>query len=162
MNYMRTFRFLSRYALNLLIAVIGTAIIESDFWPHLRFHDRSIVIVKEYFFSIVIAALLGFLVYWKWPNEASKWIWIAPTVWLGFGAITIAGQQHSVFSTSTGLWPNLSGKQCAIDVSSCRAFFAYTVPLMRSVSYSLAGVVAVGFQSRRVSGSKLKVQSFSN
>jgi hypothetical protein len=158
MTYMRTLRFAGAFALNLAIAVIGTAVIESDFWRLLRFRDPSVLILKEWFFSIVIAALFGFLMYWKRPSETSKWIWILPTLWFGFGAIVVGGQRQSIFSPGTGAWANLSRESCKLDASSCRAFFAFTVPLIRAVAYSVAALIASRFLRPQASPHELNIK----
>jgi hypothetical protein len=75
---------------HLLTALLGTAIIESEFWHIL---PSSVVFegscFKEYFFSTLIPFGLGYFVFWKWRTRSAQWVCIAwsPLVWTTSGSL---------------------------------------------------------------------------
>ena len=118
---------------NLAVAVIGTAILDTALWRVISSPSVTAMVWKELTFSIVCAAFIGFGMWRTWRNSAAKWTWILPAVWFAFGYLTIAGHGD--------VWGRLSGfgsgsVLSAPDVRYFRYFFLFTVPVVRAVSYS--------------------------
>src|SRR5580698_2961657 len=122
-------RFLGLLLLNVLVAVIGTAIVDTGIRRAIPSHTIVAVLWKETALSLVCAALIGFGMWWRWRSEAAKWTWIVPLVWFGFGAVTVAGR--GIFG------PLFISSSSNFGAAEIRSFFAFTIPLVRAVSYSV-------------------------
>jgi hypothetical protein len=140
----RLLRTTGLFIMDLLTAVLGPAILEGSVWRLLPLHSVSAVVLKERCLDVTCAALMGFLMYRTWHSASSKWVWILPALWFAFRAIPYAGRSHvhSVFSQESGFWTHFSGAGCGAEVSDCRDFFSFAVPLIRALSYSGAAVLA--------------------
>jgi hypothetical protein len=128
--------------LDLLGAVFVPAMLEGPFWRLLPVHSVSAIVLKVWCLRIASAAFLGFMMYKVWRSETSKWVWIFPVLWFGFRALPYSAHVHTVFSEGDGFWAHFSGAGCTTQTSSCRDFFAFTVPLIGAVSYAGAALVA--------------------
>jgi hypothetical protein len=116
-------------ALNLVIAVIGTAILDTPMGRMIPAHSIAAVIWKECILSILCAALIGFGMGRAWRNSAAKWTWIPAAAWFAFG-LAVAGRgdvlgRLSVFGSGNNL-----------GAAEVRSFFAFAIPLIRAISYS--------------------------
>ncbi len=129
---LRGLRFLGLLLLNLLVALSGTAIIESGIWRIVAAHSIPAVVWKEATLSTVVAGLIGFFTWRTWHSTAAKWTWVFPAVWFTVGAIAVTGH---------GIWGHIS-EWGALDAPGARSYFAFTVPLIRGVSYSLGAYFA--------------------
>ena len=121
---------------NLAVAVIGTAILDTALWRVISSHSVAVMVSKEFVFSIVCAAFIGFGMWRTWRNSAAKWTWVLPTVWFAFGYLTIAGHGD--------VWGRLSGfgSESVLSAPDVRSFFLFTVPLVRAVSYSVGAYLS--------------------
>jgi hypothetical protein len=128
-------RVIGFFILDLFTATIGPAIVEAELW---RFHSPHAIVVKEWFLSITLAAFMGYLMYRTWKSNTSKWVWILPALWFGFGVIAYSGRPlaHSVLGQGDGFWAHFSGVSCGIEPTSCRDFYSFAVPFVRAISYS--------------------------
>jgi hypothetical protein len=128
---MRTLKFCGLLLVNLSVSVIGTAILDTALWRVVPSHLVAEIVWKEFTFSIVCAAFIGFGMWRTWRNSAAKWTWILPAVWFAFGYLTIAGRGD--------VWGRLSGfgSGSVLSAPDVRSFFLFTVPLIRAVSYSV-------------------------
>ena len=133
---MRALKFIGLLLVNLAVAVIGTAILDTTLWRVISSHSVAAIVWKELTFSIVCAAFIGFGMWRTWRNSAAKWTWILPAVWFAFGYLTIAGH-GDVFGRLSGF--SSGGVLSAPDV---RSFFSFTVPLVRAVSYSVGAYLS--------------------
>jgi hypothetical protein len=140
----RALRTLGLFILNLLGAIIVPAILEGSVWKLLPVHSVSAVVIKEWCLDLPVAAFMGFMMYRIWRSWTSKWVWVVPALWFGFRALPYAARasSHSVLANNPGFWFHFSGAACAVQASECRDFFAFTVPFVRSLSYSVAALVA--------------------
>ena len=140
----RTFRVVGLFILDFLGAVVVPAILEGSVGRLIPVHSVAAVVVEEWCLSLPCAAFMGFMMYQFWRSGTSKWVWIAPALWFGLWAILYAARPytHSVFSKNSGFWFHFSGAACAADVSNCRDFYCLTVPVIRSLSYSGAALLA--------------------
>ena len=137
----RILGFCSSLLLNIAVAVIGTAVLDTSI--RRASHPQSAIRV-EYFLSVIFAALIGYFATKTWLRHSAKWTWFLPLLWFGVGLFVTATQQSSVLGQGN-FWDKFSGAGCAQAVpEGCRAFFGFTVPLMRTVSYSFgAGFVSL-------------------
>jgi len=133
---MRGLKFGGLLLVNLAVAVIGTAILTTELQRVIPSHSFTAIIWKEFIFSIVCAAFIGFGVWRTWRNSAAKWTWILPAIWFAFGYLTIAGHSDA--------WGRLSGFGAGSILSApdVRRFFLFTVPLVRAVSYSVGAYLS--------------------
>jgi hypothetical protein len=81
---MRGLKFGGLLLVNLAVAVIGTAILTTELQRVIPSHSFTAIIWKEFIFSIVCAAFIGFGVWRTWRNSAAKWTWILPAIWFAF------------------------------------------------------------------------------
>ncbi len=133
---MRVLKFSGLLLVNLVVAVIGTAILDTAFQGAISSHSVAAMVWKELFFSIVCAGFIGFGMWRTWRNSAAKWIWVLPAVWFVFGFLTIAGHGD--------VWGRLSGfgSESVLSAPDVRSFFLFTVPLVRTVAYSVGAYVS--------------------
>jgi hypothetical protein len=117
--------------INLVVAVIGTAILDTALWRVISSHSVAAIVSKELIFSTVCAAFIGFGMWRTWRNSAAKWTWTLPTAWFAFGYLIITGHGD--------VWGRLLGfgSGSVLTAPEVRSFFLFTVPLVRAVSYSV-------------------------
>jgi len=140
----RPLRAAGLFVLDLLGAVLVPAILESTIWRILPAHSAFAIVVKQWWLDVIVAAFMGFMMYRVWRSGTSKWAWVLPALWFAFRALPYAMRPpaRGVFSGGNGFWDDFSGAGCSTEVVSCRNFFAFTVPLTRSVSYSASAFLA--------------------
>jgi len=128
-------RVISNVVLDTLIAVLGSAALESSI-PRLVPHSGAQVIWRAWIMSIVIASLLGVLATRYRASKTGVWAWLIPAGVFVFSALLYA------FSRSTGFATHFSGYDCAtrLEKSDCNEFFIVTVPFIRGVAYSIAAL----------------------
>lgn len=131
---MRALKFIGLILLNLIVAVIGTTILDGAVRGIIPSHSIAGVIWKEVILSIVCAAFMGFGMWRTWQNSAAKWVWVLPVVWFTFGYLVIAAHSD-VF----GRFYDFS---FGLNVGGFRTFFSFTVPLIRAVSYSVGAYLS--------------------
>lgn len=119
------------------IALFGTAVLESSLVGRFHPHTSSGVIWREWIASVVLAALLGFLVQRSWKGSVATLSWVIPSVSFLAGVLMHFGAGHIV--------RRFSGYDCANEagVPSCNAFLLFTVPLLRGVAFSIAAIIAL-------------------
>src|SRR5271156_6345342 len=125
---MRVLKFGGLLLVNLGVALIGTAILDTALWRVVPSHSVAAIVRKEFISSIVCAAFIGF---GMWRTSAAKWTWVLPVVWFVFGCLTIAGHGD--------VWGRLSGfgSGSVLSPPDVMSFILFTVPLVRAVSYSI-------------------------
>ena len=129
------------FVLEFFAIVVAPGVAESRL-PRLRpLFSWQAIVLKEWFVSILLPVVLGFVSYRTWHLKTSKWIWIPAALWFAFHAESYATSHTSVLLHSSGSWAHFSGANCAGDQSSCHAFWGETVPLIRTLSYSAAAVL---------------------
>ena len=96
-------------------------------------HSRASIILTEWIGSIFFAVLIGHSVQRRWRTRTARWIWIPTALLFSFGLIQGLRVPHG------NPWLALSaiGYVRAGD-SSYFQFAIYTVPLVRTLAYSLA------------------------
>jgi hypothetical protein len=129
----RRLRFLGLVLLNLLIAIAGTAILDTAIWKLVPAHSLGAILYKELILSVACAGLIGFGMWRVWRSEAAKWTWVLPILWFAFGLLTAA--RH-------GIWGPLSVRLTANVAAETRGFFLFTIPLTRAVAYSVGAYIS--------------------
>jgi hypothetical protein len=122
---------------NTLVAVLGTAVLESPLARIVHPHTGVGVIWREWITSIIIAGALGFAVQRYWKNGGARWSWILPSVFfvpvmvfVGLGSGHVAAR--------------LSGRECAAELGGpgCWVYLMCTIPFVRGIAYSAAAALA--------------------
>ena|ERR1039458_3499388 len=133
---MRVLKFGGLLVVNLVVAVIGTAILDTGMRRVIPPHSIAAMVWKEFILSIICAAFIGFGMWRTWRNSAAKWTWVLPAVWFAFGYLTIAGHGE--------VWGRLSGfgSRSVLSAPDVRSFFLFTVPLVRAISYSVGAYLS--------------------
>jgi len=133
---LRPLKFCAFLLINLAVALIGTAILDTAVWRIIPSHSLSAIVWKEIVFSICFAVLIGFAMWRTWQNFAAMWIWIPAAIWFAFGYVTLAG--------SNNVWGQLSGlgSRSVLAPPDVRSFFSFTVPLIRAISYSAGAYIS--------------------
>jgi hypothetical protein len=112
--------------LNLILAIFGTAVVEKPICGIWRADTVRQVVLKEDVLSVVIALALGCSIYRRWRPQPGKWIGVVGVFWFLFGVV-IRGHAGG-----------MSGGGCdvGLDAIGCRNWFVFTIPTIRTVSYS--------------------------
>jgi hypothetical protein len=118
-------RRVGRFLLNLLIAVMGTAVIESGFHP--AFRPGSFALLDA-----VAAFGLGCTVNYRWRLGQWQWVGFAGLCWFGLGIFRLWADG------APAIYRVLSGLGCVYDQSavSCTYFPLFTLLSIRAVCYS--------------------------
>jgi hypothetical protein len=132
-SMLRYLKFVGSLLINLAAAVIGTAILDTEVRRLVPTHTVAAIVGKEMILSFVCAAFIGFFMWRTWRSSAAKWIWVLPALWFVFGYLTIA--------RSANVWGRLSGGS-VLSAPDVRTFFAFTVPFIRAISYSLGAYIS--------------------
>ena len=129
-------RFVGSLLINLTVAVIGTAILDTEVRRVIPTHTVAAIVWKEIILSVVCAAFIGFFMWRTWRSSAAKWIWVLAALWFVFGYLAIA--------RSANVWGRLSGLSSGSVLSApdVRGFFIFTVPFIRAISYSLGAYIS--------------------
>lgn len=140
----RALKFCTFVVINLAIAVIGTAILDHGLWKAIPPPSHTIagVMWKESLLSVVCAVGLGFSVWRVWRSSSTKYTWIPATAWFVIGFVATA--RHS--DVLGRVFPFGSGAD--IGPAEIRSFFAFTVPLIRSVSYAVGSYLSSLLRAR--------------
>lgn len=131
---LRIVRRCAAFLANVLAAFIGTTVLESPISPLVKVfaHSAASMVIREWICSIALAALIGFSAQRRWKTNSARWIWVAGVLWLAFG-LTQFGDP----------WLTFSGIRCAeFRGYPCIAFWNFTVPLIRTIAYSIAAFLA--------------------
>ena len=133
---LRTLKFCGALIVNLLVAVVGTTILDTGVRRVIPTHTVSAIVWKEIILSSVCAAFIGFFMWRTWRSSAAKWTWVLAALWFLFGYLAIA--------RSANVWLRLPGLGSGgvLSAPDVRTFFAFTVPLIRAISYSLGAYIS--------------------
>jgi hypothetical protein len=125
------------YVLNVLEAVIGTAIFEAEF---VDYRASRAVILKTDLVNAAIAFALGYFIYHLWQQSTSKWIWVVGLCWFGSGAfLAKAGGHGAIFwelSRSGSAFDLRDSSNSYYNLYSFYNWGRYTIPLLRTVFFS--------------------------
>ena len=137
---LRTIKFGALLLANALIAVIATTILAEPLRRNIAPYSLSATVLKECILSAVCAMCIGFGVVRIWRNAAAKWTWSLAAGWFGIGWLIVARNSDVLGS------PLIFGGH--FGVLEMRSFFAFTVPLIRAVFYSVGAYLSLSSQPR--------------
>jgi hypothetical protein len=142
---LRFLKFCGSLVINLVVALLGTAILDTELRRAIPTHTVAAIVWKEIILSIVCAAFIGFFMWRTWRNSAAKRIWVLAALWFVLGYLAIA--------RSANVWGRLSGfsSEGVLSAPDVRTFFAFTIPLIRAVSYSIGACISAQVYQRRAS-----------
>jgi hypothetical protein len=140
---LRALKFFGLLVVNIVVAVIGTAILTTSIGLAFHPHSLDAVLWKEWSLSIGCATVIGFGMWRTWRSHVAHWTWVIPTLWFGVGGILAIGRGPLPFQ--------LSGKACVDGIRpiGCINWFVFSIPFVRSVFYSLGAYAASIFYSAR-------------
>ena len=132
-------KFATFIVVHILIALLETAVAETEIGRFLRPHSLSGVLYKAWILNAICALLLEFSIHRLWKNLAAKWTWILPSLWFGlrFLPAFLSAGGH-LFGPGISVWYQVSGLGCENGTRSleCKNFFVFTIPFIRAVTYS--------------------------
>jgi hypothetical protein len=136
------------FVLNLVAAILGTAVIASPIWSWLS-HARSVSAIeeREWLLSATIAALLGFFVCQRWPMRIAAWVWTLPVAWFALGFLAYQAPRSALLSSRS---EHFFAPNCLNYTSRCRDFIVFTIPAVRAAAYSLGAWVSVHFRGHPI------------
>jgi|SRR5579859_210320 len=132
----RSLKFCGLVLVNLAIAVVGTTILDTAVRRMIPTSTVAAIVWKEIILSTVCAAFIGFFMWRTWRSSAAKWTWTLAALWFAFGYLSIAGNGN--------VWGRLSGfsSGSVLTAPDVRTFFAFTVPLIRAISYCVGACIS--------------------
>ena len=133
----RTARFVAILLLNVIVALFGTAIVQSPLAHLFRLHSINQIIFRSYLLDAGAAFVLGYIVYRSWQPLAAKWVWIVGTCWLAYKlALMLAYGQYSI-------WTAFSGVDCnnGLIATGCENWMRFTIPALHLSAYSFGSVL---------------------
>jgi hypothetical protein len=131
-------RTIAWFFLNLLVAVVATAIVKSGLTNYAGLSDPAQVLRREYIFSAIGAFGLGWFMYRIAQHSESKWVWIAGLLWLGQRAVLLwLDQRAMLFGAPHNALTEILGFNCSLnDARSCSDVINYAIPCVRTIAYS--------------------------
>ena len=141
---LRALKFCCALLLNFLLAVVGTAMLDTELRRAIPPYTITAIVWKEIILSVLCATFLGFSVgFLEWRgrrNTAAKWIWVLAALWFIFGFLMIAAGKTNQLGPFN---PFSSGSVLSgPDARTMRTFFAFTIPLIRAICYSFAAYIS--------------------
>jgi hypothetical protein len=138
-------KFCGALLINMAVAVIATAILDTEVRRVIPTHTVAAIVWKEIILSAVCALFFGFFIWRRWRSSAAKWAWVLATLWFLFGYLAVAKGGNP--------WGRLSGFSSGSVLSGpdVRTFFTFTVPLVRAVFYSVGAYISSLWYGGRLS-----------
>jgi hypothetical protein len=134
------------FVLNLLLAVIGAAILDrvqafTFFWHHVGWSFS-----KAFTVSVLVAGGLGFAVERFWSTASGKWIWTVTTA-LFFSVVlhyTVQSCNTSGENSLSCAWRHFSGANCIATLAyrDCQDALIFTSTFVRGIGYSIGAYLA--------------------
>ena len=132
---LRALKFGGLLLINVVVAIIGTAILETSIGRLFPAHSVVTVLWKEWILSLTCAASIGFWMWHRWRSDAAKWTWVLPAVWFGVKFLLAIGSGAVGFQFFGTGWAD--GNRLARW-----NFSLFTIPVVRGVAYSLGAYLA--------------------
>jgi hypothetical protein len=136
-------KFFGLLVVNIVVAVVGTAILTTAIGQAFHAHSLGAILWKEWSLSIGCAAVIGFGMWRTWQSRVAHWTWVVPALWFGARFIVAIGHGPLLFQ--------FSGEACVDGVRpiGCINWFVFSMPFVRSVFYSLGAFAASIFHNAR-------------
>ncbi len=129
------------FVLNMLVAVFGVGAMGTAFGVLLHPHSIPMVLWRACTLGLVFGVILGFSIFKIFGARSAKWVWTVPALLFGARVFMLIGMNLGLSHT----WRQMSGVTCAegANIPNCGVnFFAFTIPLIRSLSYSTGAYLA--------------------
>jgi hypothetical protein len=132
-------KFLGLLLVNIVVAVVGTGILDTAIGKTFHAHSLDAILWKEWGLSIACATVIGFGMWGKWRSHVAYWTWVLPALWFGVRFVLAIGRGPLLFQ--------FSGEACVEGVRpiGCINWFVFAIPFIRSVSYSLGAYASSVF-----------------
>ena len=123
--------------LNILIALFGTAVVETPLTHRIPGHSIGQILLRTYVCDTIVAAVLGYFAYRISEAKAAKWVWTAGAGWFLSRVLVSAASTHYLSLS------NFSGADCSIGIEAagCHNWFLFTFPALRLTAFSLGATV---------------------
>jgi len=141
---LRTVRFVAILLLNALVALFGTAMVQSPFAHLFRLHSINQIVLRSYLLDAAGAFFLGYIVYRSWQPVAAKWVWLVGTCWLAYRLALMVGYgQYSI-------WTTFSGVDCnnGLTAAGCENWIQVTIPALHLSAYSFGSILCARLGQR--------------
>lgn len=79
-HMLRSLKFCGALILNTIVALIGTAVLESTIGKAFRSQTLAAVLWKEWTLSLLCAAFVGFFIWRTWRVSAAMRVWVLPSI----------------------------------------------------------------------------------
>jgi hypothetical protein len=133
------------FVLNLLLAVIGSAILDRlqalPFWHHVGW-----TFSKAFTISALVSGGLGFATERLWGTRSGKWVWTVTTA-LFLMVVSLYAVQSC--DTRSGrvlscVWRHFSGANCMATFASrdCQDVLIFTTTFLRGIGYAIGAYLA--------------------
>jgi len=134
-------KFFGLLIVNIVVAVVGTAILTTAIGKAFHGHSLSAILWREWSLSIGCAAFIGFGMWRTWRSHVAYWTWVLPTLWFGVKFLLAIGKGSLLFQ--------FSGEACVEGVRpiGCINWFVFSIPFVRSIFYSLGAYVSSVFHN---------------
>ena len=136
---LKALKFFGLLVVNIVVALIGTAILTTGIGKVFHGHSLGAILWMEWSLSIGCAAFIGVGMWRTWHSHVAYWTWVRPTLWFGVKFLLAIGKGSLLFQ--------FSGGACVEGVRSigCINWFVFTLPLIRSIFYSLGAYASSVF-----------------
>lgn len=149
----KVLRFAAAFITNLLLAVIGTAILDRLQEPFHLWHWHRWIFLRAFWLSFVLAGGLGFVVEHFWKTGAGKWVFIATSSLFGFYALAYAwGSNAPSWVPISGVWRHFSGADCIATrrARDCQDALIFGTTFVRGIGYSVGALVREMVRKQKV------------
>lgn len=135
------------FSLHSILALLGPAFIESVINKFVRASSATEIVMRAWIVGILCAFLTALFMATALRSRTALWVWILPLCWFAVGVLgASSGYGQGVLRGS--LTAHFSGLSCAttLDQKACRDFFAFTIPLVRSIAYSAGAFLSISMR----------------
>jgi hypothetical protein len=88
-------RFCAWLILHTMLAIFGTAVLETTFGNVFHPHSLGAFLYKQWTLSVLCATFVGFFMWRIWRVTAAIWVWVLPSLWFAFKLLLALGARHN-------------------------------------------------------------------
>ena len=147
---LRALKFFGLLVVNIVVAVIGTTILDTAIGKTFHAHSLSAILWKEWSLSIGCAAVIGFGMWRTWRSDPAKWAWVLVAVWFGLRFILAIGSGAARCGISfrvLGVQAGFAQSNAATSSSSqYRSFAEFPIRLVLTLPRSFSTPTALWSQ----------------
>lgn len=132
---LRRLKFIGLVLINIIVALIGTAVLATAVFSAIPSHTIPALFWKESILSVIFAGSIGFGMWRTWRDSAARWTWVLPAAWFVLGLlVTLNNVLRRRSALDSG--PNFR----AAEVENF--FIMFAVPLIRCTAYSVGAYIS--------------------